>query len=859
MKSNSNIVHLNPGRGTEVQPHLPLPLIRLRDTSTERLKALLGRMFDSADDALFELADRAGSNSDQSLYFDAMREVRLKRKQIEMTFLQGVARAFAELPRERVEARVETVVDFETLDLVQNDELEERVAIDSMVSRASSQQGRELQHLTLRMDCLMRPVAVTDASNPLGPRVLCVAFRASCEELTADIRAKLVLLKLFEKFTLSGLQELYQAANALLVEQGVMPDLKAATKPVRPAGASRVQGSAGLSGAARDDGMSAVQVEEAEVFGALRELLAEQRVEGRIPTLTPMGRGAAGGFAMGAAGANQGALPVLSQGDLLYLLSQAQHRQDLTDHSQNNGGLIDYRSLLPSLLQQAGRQGRVNPVDDDVINLVAMLFEFILDDRQLPVAMKALIARLQIPMLKVAVLDKTFFSKRGHPARRLLNELATAAIGWNEKATGERDPLRERIEAVVERLTQDFEADLQVLEDVLADFQRFVETEQRRGQLVEQRIRDAEEGRAKSEGARRDVQDALNEALAGHRVPEAVLKLLRDGWSDLMVLQHLKHGVTSAEWAQALNLAHDLIWSVCPPPERNARRRLVQMIPGLLKGLREGLTTTSMSPFEMDRLLKELEVAHLDVLQRLLSAGKALDAAGETGAAASGALKSKAEVSPALAPAPQAAPTVSDASPTAPGAVTPQAPVSRAPQAMAAKPQEQSDIAAKPQERLDAGKAAVSASSVVETAALVVETLAPAVETVAGGVEPVGGVVPEAGQIAPSIQLLEVEDETPADVIDERYFQRVDSLHAGCWVEFYEEDDKKFRAKLVAVIKTTGKFIFVNRAGVKVSEKTRTGLAMALRDGKINPLDDGLLFDRALESVIGNLRGATRA
>src|SRR5690606_11190816 len=87
MKNSSNIVHLNLGRGAEAQPHLPLPLIRLRDTSTEKLKALLGRMFDSADDALFELADRAGSNSEQSLYFDGMREVRLKRKQSEMTFL----------------------------------------------------------------------------------------------------------------------------------------------------------------------------------------------------------------------------------------------------------------------------------------------------------------------------------------------------------------------------------------------------------------------------------------------------------------------------------------------------------------------------------------------------------------------------------------------------------------------------------------------------------------------------------------------------------------------------------------------------------------------------------------------------
>src|SRR5690606_30985433 len=341
----------------------------------------------------------------------------------------------------------------------------------------------------------------------------------------------------------------------------------------------------------------------------------------------------------------------------------------------------------------------------------------------------------------------------------------------------------------------------------------FVETEQRRGQLVEQRIRDAEEGRAKSEGARRDVQDALNEALAGHAVPEAVLKLLQDGWSDLMVLQHLKHGAQSPEWNQALNLARDLIWSVCPPTERTTRRRLVQLIPGLLKGLREGLTTTSMSPFEMDRLLKELEAIHLDVLQRLLSAAK---------------------------------PVSGDAEPAATATVTATT-VARAPTADIATPPTAEPA---PQQALKAAVAASPAqAAVVQTAhhsSIGDEAAAPVASAV------------EAGEVSSSIHLLEVEEE-PADVIDERYLDRVDSLHAGCWVEFFEEDGKKFRAKLVAVIKTTGKYIFVNRAGVKVSEKTRLGLAAALRDGKINPLDDGLLFDRALESVIGNLRGTKRA
>ena len=52
----------------------------------------------------------------------------------------------------------------------------------------------------------------------------------------------------------------------------------------------------------------------------------------------------------------------------------------------------------------------------------------------------------------------------------------------------------------------------------------------------------------------------------------------------------------------------------------------------------------------------------------------------------------------------------------------------------------------------------------------------------------------------------------------------------------------------------TGKYIFVNRAGVKVVENNREGLAQAYRRGELSVLDEGRLFDRALESVIGNLR-----
>src|SRR5690606_18923355 len=462
-------------------------------------------------------------------------------------------------------------------------------------------------------------------------------------------------------------------------------------------------------------------------------------------------------------------------------------------------------ALLQTLMQGELQPARLNQMDEDVINLVSMLFEFILNDNQLPASMKALIARLQIPMLKVAILDKSFFGKEGHPARRLLNEIATAAIGWNEKPENEPDPLRDRVEAIVHQLLNDFDDNIQVFEEILNDFQSFVQTEQRRRQLVEQRVRDAEEGRAKAELARREVQQVLDGLIGERRLPDVALKLLREAWSNVLVLLHLKHGVESEAWSKATGLAQDLIWSVCPPEEPEARRKLLQMIPVLVKGIREGLATTSFNPFEMDKLLKELEAFHLGVLRRL-SAKKA-----------------------------------------------PAAPTEQAPQALA-QPQEAES--AEPVAEPQAKNQAIEPGPVAQT----LEAPEPVVAEAAPQPQSPEPVQAEAEAPEPAVVTAAPEAEPVALAeSDLEYLQQVDNLRVGCWVEFHEDADKKFRAKLAAIIRATGKYIFVNRTGVKVAEKTREGLAIELREGQVSLLDDGLLFDRALEAVIGNLRSSQRA
>jgi hypothetical protein len=91
---------------------------------------------------------------------------------------------------------------------------------------------------------------------------------------------------------------------------------------------------------------------------------------------------------------------------------------------------------------------------------------------------------------------------------------------------------------------------------------------------------------------------------------------------------------------------------------------------------------------------------------------------------------------------------------------------------------------------------------------------------------------------------------------DERspYLEQIENLTVGTWVEFVGEDEKNTRCKLAAKINAIDKFIFVNRQGVKILEKTTAELAAELEAEALRIISDGLLFSRALESVVSSLR-----
>jgi hypothetical protein len=749
---------------------LPAALVRLRDASGQSLKSVLASFFDRADDALFELADRAGSNLDQTAYFDAMRELRLRRKAMMVSILQYVSQAFNEIGKFQPQqgARSLDEVDEDSLSLIDHSQLEQQVAVDNLINKLRNRYTEQIRLLTARVGHLVPGIDLKDAQMPLSPEIICGGVAEACADLDIDIRAKLVVLKLFDRLLADTLGDFYKEANRTLINEGVMPDMK--RPPVGKVPARSGQGTPG-AGSATNAGPGGVHDGSA---GDSQGVSQSHATFSELSALLHRGDSApAGGEAPAGGG-------YIDTDRLMARLTEAQ----ASSRQWGDGAVVPLNEQLQPILRSGdGKSLNVGQVDSDVINLVSMLFDFILEDRQLHPVMKALIGRLQIPVLKVALSDKNFFNRGGHPVRKLLNELALSAIGWTEKKVGQRDPLREKIESVVDRVLNEFNTNVTLFEELLKDFSHFMDLDRRRRELVEQRLRDAEEGRARQERASQAAEGLVQELTEQRDIPEPVAGLLKEAWTKYLQWVVLREGEESDRWQHARNLTEQLVWSVDPRPVNDSTRgELLRAIPAIVDDLRKALQEISWDPFATDAAIRDLELAHVDVFQRLVTAPSRPESPEET----------KVFLTPESAPeqpveAPVAPPAADDAVKATPAPAEPEVP----------------------------------AAAVNET---------------------------------PNQAIADTEAAAP---VSPQWLEKAESLRVGSWIEL-TRDETKVRCKLAAFIKATGKYIFVNRSGAKVAEYLRQELAADMEAGKISMLDDGLIFDRALESIIDNLRSSRK-
>lgn len=245
------------------------------------------------------------------------------------------------------------------------------------------------------------------------------------------------------------------------------------------------------------------------------------------------------------------------------------------------------------------------------IDVVAMLFEFILRDVEVPSETRAQLGRLQFVVLKVALRDVEFFTHPSHPARMFVNRVGSLAHSLKQvDPDGQR--LNDEVCRIVEVILADPHAEAQLFSDMVDELDHFVAGQLRSTrEEIELAVRAMESIESRTLKFAR-VTSAIADGLSGLKVDVNLHRLLVDTWANVVEIIECDFPEKALRFRQ---LVPDLVWSVAPKVEKTDRNLLIAMLPGMLGTLREGMTLLNWDQTRQDEELAWLVENHTFALR----------------------------------------------------------------------------------------------------------------------------------------------------------------------------------------------------------------------------------------------------
>ncbi len=570
-----------------------------RDRLIDGVTAVFTRRIGHANDEFLAMADRASNRELQQICFAAMQFLANRSPQLLQQVRLAYVCAFdAALGGFGAVSQRQSLKLPDELSLVDADDFEQDLAITKLTTRAAFNCSQQLVALDRRLAALLRVQRVAQEDNPLYPGKLYQAMLQALTQMDVDRQLGLALVQSFERHTSAELPGIYAEINRYLAETGILPTIPLTTSQQEsgaPAGAGMGMGGGFAPvgqghygppvGAAPMGYMGApaqLHSPNEDVFSqllrAFQSLAVGASVQAGWQPGAPMGT-APGLMAPPQAFGSQQLIDAL--GDL---------QRGRVDQSAMPGlGSIridPYGGNAVAQIRSTPMASWSHPMDAMTMDIVAMLFDAIFNDPELPAAVRAEIAKLQIPVLKVALLDKSFFSDRKHPARRLLDAIASSGIGRGEQ---DAPRLLAKIRKVVDELLNGFESDVQIFASQVEGLETFLQDEESHAQDKATTMVDELRRRERREVAQGRVASEIELRIARRTLPALIADFLDRSWRLVLLEVFVRAGDSDGEWMESLRLMDELIWSVEPKTSAQERDRLVVLLPEMLKQLRAGL------------------------------------------------------------------------------------------------------------------------------------------------------------------------------------------------------------------------------------------------------------------------------
>lgn len=530
---------------------------------------------------LFQQAERAGNSTEQQQHFEALRVFKESRTLIAPRFLRTIESGIASIRTQAPSAAREDAGTTRTpLELVDAASLDEDLALREVAARAEMRASQALHVFAYRMAVIAATPPQHEDAMPLGPAAFADALRTAFSGIGLGIEYRVLAYRIFDRFAFGELARFYESANQWLRQERVLPNFQltyrapatagrtpasasasdpstqepeatpapaasspAATTPAQaPAAPAAAAHAPAPATAAPQATTPAHSIAETPQFSTLRNLLAARR--------RADGEEAAGSAAQA---------PAIGKDDLQRVLATMQHAE-----SQAGPRRYDSQRLHNTLavkLRRAGAKGSalgLGGEDQDTVELIGMLFDYVTRNIRQDSQARSLVGQLHVPVLRIALSDKTFFTRRDHPARELINTIAETGERWLDDADADPE-LAAKMRVVVDQVCTSFDGDVAVFEGMAHDLDQHLKLLARRADAAERRHVEAAKGRDRLDLARETARAAMVGLLKNRKPSQRLRTLLENTWTDALALAALRGGSDGQEFMDCLDIAAQLV------------------------------------------------------------------------------------------------------------------------------------------------------------------------------------------------------------------------------------------------------------------------------------------------------------
>lgn len=563
------------------------------------------------------------------------RDAWMQYQQLHTAWTQRTARAWQEAMAPHVSStrgQLASSAAGNQFELLSDDVVENKILASRMALTITEQVGPQFDTLRQRTQSLEGQEL--DSNDILRPDAVCLLLVEQWVESGLSRTDLQTVVDPLQRDLANLLQKQYQAVNVFYVEQGITPQADLKSRVRRTSGGAVTGSGGGDSGSGGLASQALAQTREA--MAAARGTSPFPAQMARPPQLPPgyPRHGMPTAFATGMtplARARQRAQGVMGQ--LRRLLTQPATGFDMVNAPPASAALAHaltahrvhadtYYSGIATLVedyspaavvQLAGtvrerstelKKKATTTGEKAIIEVVALMFQSILAEDRIPPAVRVWFARLQVPVLRVALAEPEFFSNLDHPARKLIDRMGACVLGFDSTSIN-GSALEAEIRRVVQVIEQYPETGRRVFQLVYDEFEKFLSKFLTEKQATSRLVSVAQQVEQRETLAIQYTIE-LRTMLRDMPVRDEIREFLFKTWAEVLALSAVRDGPQHADTVAFKRTAADLVWAASAKPNRSDRAQVIQNLPGLLQRLRQGLALLGVNGPEQDAQVKTL-------------------------------------------------------------------------------------------------------------------------------------------------------------------------------------------------------------------------------------------------------------